>query len=162
MANKLKIPVKLSSKTDVFRLIRELESLEDKFSQKEHGNDSDNKKMPEISVVLEELCEVNGVDANNAKTRAALKNVMERLLEVAPTMHISFAARPEQDFLDKITSWFRQEVHPYSLLHIGIQPGIAAGCTLRTRSKYFDMSLKQHLAKNSGLLGTELRGGQSG
>jgi F0F1-type ATP synthase delta subunit len=67
-------------------------------------------------------------------------------------LHISFAAEPSTQALEKILVWFRANIHPQALLQVGLQPTIAAGCVLRTPNKVFDMSLRNHLIEQQKYL----------
>jgi F0F1-type ATP synthase delta subunit len=44
--------------------------------------------------------------------------------------------------------WLRKEIDPRIIIHVGLQPTIAAGIVLRTPNKQFDFSLRRHLYKN--------------
>ena len=67
-------------------------------------------------------------------------------------IHISFAADPSAAFTDKIVAWFRENIHPFVLIQVGLQPTIAAGCVVRTANHSFDFSLRQHFTKQRQLL----------
>jgi hypothetical protein len=67
-------------------------------------------------------------------------------------MHMSFSSEPSQLFLVKLVTWLRQEINPYTLVTVGLQPNIGAGCILRSLNKYFDLSLRQSLVEHKSKL----------
>jgi F0F1-type ATP synthase delta subunit len=71
-------------------------------------------------------------------------------------MHISFATDPSAAFVVQILGWFRREIHEHTLLVIGLQPSITAGCTLRTENKYFDFSMREQLMSSVPILANEI------
>jgi F0F1-type ATP synthase delta subunit len=70
---------------------------------------------------------------------------------------MSFAADPSASFSAKIVGWLRANIHPLSLLEIGLQPTIAAGCIVRTTNKVFDLSLRNRFSEHTELLLKSLR-----
>jgi hypothetical protein len=57
----------------------------------------------------------------------------------------------------KLTAWLRTNIHPTLLITVGLQPGIGAGCVVRTANKYFDLSLGKSFVKKRELLMQRLR-----
>lgn len=150
------IPLSVMTKSDVARLVRELEELEDTLRQANlHGKPG--STTVNISQSLRETAHVNNMELKSAAVRTDLRKKLTLLKKDAPIMHISFAASPKNEFLSKIAGWFRREVHPHALLEVGLQPSIAAGCVLRTTSKYFDFSLRKRMVDNRELLSKTLR-----
>ncbi len=49
-------------------------------------------------------------------------------------------------------TWLRQNIHPYVMVTVGVQPTIAAGCIVRSTNKYFDFSLRENFAGNRDIL----------
>lgn len=150
------IPLSVMTKTDVARLVRELDDLEDTLRQA-HLHQKPGSTKVSISQSLRETAHVNNCDLKTVAVRTQLRENLAALKKSAPIMHISFAASPKVDFLSTITGWFRREIHPHALLEVGLQPSIAAGCVLRTNSKYFDLSLRRRLLENDELLTKTLR-----
>jgi hypothetical protein len=88
-----------------------------------------------------------------AKTRTTGSPMqLPRLTRLLDLLHISFAAEPSTQALEKILIWFRTNIHAQALLQVGLQPTIAAGCVLRTNNKVFDMSLRENLSKQKPFL----------
>jgi F0F1-type ATP synthase delta subunit len=147
----LKLPITITTKQDLHRLIREIEALDNYINQNSiRGQKS--AALPRLTNTLEALLRDNSIEIMNDKTRAELRQKVGKLVNTAPVVHMSFAVEPSSFMTQKIVGWFRKEVHPAIMLHTGIQPSIAAGCVMRTTNKYFDFSLRQHLKASQGLL----------
>jgi hypothetical protein len=151
----ISLPPSLISRVDATRLGRELETMATALDQQVHRGD---KAEPvRLSQILEALAELNQLDLTTAQDRDRLAKFLKDLKKDAPTIHMSFAAEPPSLFTAKIINWLRDEVHPLMLLDIGLQPSIGAGCIIRTNSKYFDCSIRQHLIQNKLKLIESLR-----
>ncbi|HEX7368435.1 MAG TPA: hypothetical protein VF261_02155 [Candidatus Saccharimonadales bacterium] len=140
---------------DVSRLHRELEALDEYLRQASlrGGEDkADEVRLPKLSRSLDELAGLNKLDLLDEGQRDQAKQFLQALLKHAPVVHVSFAADPSSAFMDKIITWFRQNVHPRLLVRVGLQPTIAAGCVLRTPNHYYDFSLRQHFVHQKSLL----------
>ena len=148
----LRLPIAVISPVDVGRLERELTALDEFLSQSTIRKPGEPMSLPRTSRLLEQLAQDNTL---NLLTEADRKHLLQFLMElksIAPKVHISFAVDPSPAFLRKLISWLRREIHPLVLLTVGLQPGIAAGCIVRTPDKYFDFSLRQHLLDKRDIL----------
>jgi hypothetical protein len=105
-----------------------------------------------LSRLLDSVARENGYNLLEDKSRTELEGKLNDILGKAPLLHISFASEPSPRALEQILSWFRQNIHPQALLQVGLQPTIAAGCTLRTANKFFDMSMRDYLKQQEGYL----------
>ncbi|MBP7807118.1 hypothetical protein KA047_01335 [Candidatus Saccharibacteria bacterium] len=150
----LVLPASLYTRADVSRLVREVEDL----IASEHG---DKLRSGEASLQMSRLLQ-NVSDANvgddGPPTLQSLKQALTSVHQKAPVVHLSFAANPSPEFLERVISWFRTEVNPYVLLQIGLQPSIAAGCIIRTPSKYFDLTMRKRFSEKRPVLVEQLRG----
>jgi len=151
----LKLPVSIIGRQDLHRLTREVEALDNYIRQSRIRGQK--LTMPRMTASLERIVADNAYDVLDDKVRAQLLADVQLLLKDAPSIHISFALEPPAAMVQKIVSWFREQVHPAVMLQVGIQPTIAAGCVLRTPNKYFDFSLRQHLRNNQGKLSESIR-----
>lgn len=156
--NTLILPVTVCSPVDVRRLIRELENIDDFLHESTVRKPGTSTKMPRTSRLLDEVIQVNSINVLLEDGRYRLKDYLVLVNTKAPVVHMSFSADPSPLSLKRLVTWLRNEVHPYALLDVGLQPGIGAGCMVRTTNKYFDLSLKQHLEKQRDLLTEKLRG----
>ena len=157
-AEVLGLPLSLVSRVDAIRLARELEAISGTLEQEKLQH---HKTAPrQLSKILEAMVTGNRIDIDRVEDRNRLTAFLKELKTEAPTIHMSFAAEPSSLFTAKLITWLRSEVHPLILLDIGLQPSIAAGCIIRTSSKYFDCSMRQHLVQNKPKLFDLMRGAQ--
>ncbi len=148
------MPASLYTRADVSRLVREVEDL----IASEHG---DKLRSGEASLQMSRLLQMVS-DANvgddGPPTLQSLKQALTSVYQKAPVVHLSFAADPSPEFLERMVGWFRKEVNSYVLLQIGLQPSIAAGCIIRTPSKYFDLTMRKRFSEKRSVLIEQLRG----
>lgn len=149
-----KLPLSLVGRPDILRIIRELESLENEISQQ-----SVRKVAAKInySPSLATLVVENHIEMTDIEQRRALRQKLIDIKDKSPQVQISFAVEPPTAVVGKVLLWLRREIDTSILLSVGIQPGIAAGCVLKTTSKYFDFSLRRHLLDHSDVLVERLR-----
>jgi len=156
-SNSLALPLLVISPSDVSRLSRELEALDDYVHQASLRKGGEAVKLPRTSRMLDELATANNFNFLQAHDRKAAKAFLEHIRKESPVVTMSFAAEPSSAFLAKVITWLRQNIHPALLLRVGLQPTIAAGFTLRTTNKHFDFSLRKHFDEQRPLLLEKLR-----
>ncbi|QQS19968.1 hypothetical protein IPL85_00695 [Candidatus Saccharibacteria bacterium] len=150
------LPIGVVGMVDLGRLIRELERLESSLMS-ETIRTGTSVQLPKLSALLDQLAETNKLDLRDAHARSSLLEFLKLLRKDAPKIHMSFSADPSPVFLAKLISWLRTHIHPHVLIAVGLQPGIGAGCVLRTTNRYFDMSLSKSFAGSRELLMKRLR-----
>lgn len=148
----LQLPVGVVSRVDVGRLLRELEVLENFLKAAEVREPGTTLKLPKTSKLLEEMLEINQLNALHETDRSHLSSFLKNTRMKAPTIHISFSADPSAMVTKRLVTWLRQNIHPQLLLQVGLQPTIGAGAVIRTTNKYFDLSLRERLSKNKHIL----------
>lgn len=158
MEKQLALPDTVVSKTDLLRMLREVESVDDFFVQAKLRSSGSAMQPPRSSQQLEELAKSNGVNLLDEAQRKAFRQAIKAATDSAPVVHMSFASNPSSRFMAEIISWFRREVHPLTVVQIGLQPSIAAGCIVRTTNKYFDLSLRRHLVGQESKLIEQING----
>lgn len=147
------IPDTVFGPTEVRRLARELDALEEYLTQaKLRQSGKTQAALPRTSHLLETLAEENRLNLLKREDREHLAGFLRDLTKHAPVLHISFASDPSAAFTAKIVSWLRRHIHPHTLLRVGLQPTIVAGCTVRTNNKWFDFSLRHRFAESQKLL----------
>jgi len=151
------LPLGVVTVIDVSRLQRELQEIDEFMMQTALRESGRQPALPRSSHSLEEIAASNGLNLLQPADRKVLAQHLERLHSRAPTIHMSFAADPPATFLKRLITWLRHEIHPELLLQIGLQPSLAAGCVVRTSSKYFDFSLREHFEKQRQSLVDKLR-----
>ncbi|MFO0920070.1 MAG: hypothetical protein U0451_00150 [Candidatus Saccharimonadales bacterium] len=154
----LNLPISVTGRMDVGRLVREVEALDNFLEQASVRTPGTPMKMPKTSRMLDEMLEKNRINALAEEDRRRLLQFLITVRAKAPTIHMSFNADPSPQFTLKLTTWLRANVHPLLLLQVGKQPNIGAGCIVRTTNKYFDFSLKRHFDSQQALLMSKIRG----
>jgi len=114
--------------------------------------------LPKVSRLLDALVRENRIDLMQPPERKLVAEFLQQIATKAPSVHISFAADPSSEFTAKIVQWLRANVHPYTLLQLGLQPSIAAGCEVRTPNHVFDFSLRHRFFSQRTVLQNALRG----
>jgi hypothetical protein len=148
----LVLPVTVSSRSDVGRLLRDVEALDDFMHQTTIRSPGTSLKLPKSSRLLDELSSSNQLNMLRAEDRQRIKIFLTVVKAKAPVLHMSFSADPSPLFLERLMTYVRREIHPLALVHTGLQPTIGAGCILRTTNKYFDFSLRQRFLAQRELL----------
>jgi hypothetical protein len=145
------LPVMVATPTDLGRLIRELEVLDQQLLQ-DGIRGAQSSEMPRTSRLMEQTLRQNKINILDAHDRQLLLSFLETIKAKAPVLHMSFSADPPAPFLEKIMTWLRREIHPLVLISIGLQPNLGAGCIVRSTNKYFDLSLRQDFIRKRDLL----------
>ncbi len=151
------LPVGIVGLVDVGRLIRELEHIESLAQSDAIRSGADAFALPKLSPLMEQLAEQNKLDLTVTHQRQSALEFLKLVKKSAPRVHMSFSANPSSQFVGKLMFWLRQNIHPHLLVAIGLQPGIGAGCMLRTTNRFFDMSLSKSFASSRDLLMQRLR-----
>lgn len=153
----LVLPLLVISPSDVSRLARELDALNDYMHQAGLRKAGETVKLPRTSRLLDELATQNNLNFLQTDDREKAGAFLQQISEHSPVVTMSFAAEPSSAFLAKVITWLRQNIHTSLLLRVGLQPTIAAGFTLRTANKQFDFSLRKHFDEQRPLLIEKLR-----
>ncbi len=135
------------SKGDIGKCLREVEKINEYFHQ-EGLRGSKDRPLPTLGRVLESVAVANNLNLIHAEDRETLKHFLTRLKVKAPTVFMSFPSEASDDFIAKLLDWFRAEVHPYTIINVGLQPELAAGCTLRTTNKFYDFSFRNRFEQS--------------
>lgn len=149
-------PKQLISSVDLSRTIRELQALDESLRQTQLRKPGEPTKLSRSSLTLEDMARLNDVSLLDERQREQLIALLQALLEHSPRIHMSVAAEPSGQFVQNITAWMRQKIHPTILVEVGLQPTLAAGCMIRTTNKVFDMSLRNRLAESRSLLSEKI------
>jgi len=151
-AHQLKLPTLVFGIVEIRRLRRELEALEDFVSQANIREPGKQPQLPRTSRLLDALATENNMQLLQGEHRTYMMHFLQAIEDEAPNIHISFAVDPSSAFTLKIVTWLRDNIHPFALLEVGLQPTIAAGCIVRTTNKVFDFSLRERFTGSQDLL----------
>lgn len=139
----LTLPTTVVSPTDIARLTRETENLDEFFRQSEIRQGGKPQTAPRYSRLLDEVVVANKFNLLDQTDRQALLEHLRQLSETTPVLHISFSVDPPGPYVQKIVAWLRENIHKTALVRVGLQPNIGAGCVVRTTNKSFDFSLRR-------------------
>lgn len=156
--SEITLPIQVTSRAEVSRLLREIDQVDDFLQQSAIRKPGTALQLPKTSRLLDEMAASNKLNLLVKKDRLRLISFLTAIKSKAPVLHIGLGVDPAPVFVQKLLTWLRSEVHPVLLLHIGLQPSIGAGCTVRGNSAYFDLSLRQHFRDQRSLLIEQLRG----
>ena len=138
------LPVSVVSPTDIARLLREIESVDDFFRQTEiRAGGEPTGQMPQVSKLMDQVVSSNKLNLLQEQDRSWIESSLKATSQSAPVLHISFSVDPPGSHVQKIVQWLRENVEPSALVTVGLQPNIGAGCVVRTTNKIFDMSLRE-------------------
>ena len=143
------LPLSVITIIDLSRVGRELSNLDEFLLQSAIRTPGTPMSLPRLSKLLDDTAQINKLNLLEENDRKALINALSYIKDHGPRLHISFSAEPSAPFVTKIAEYIRNNISPLALLQIGLQPTIAAGCIIRTPSKQFDLSLRQHLRDNT-------------
>jgi hypothetical protein len=145
MENKklLVLPNAVISPTDIARMFREIESLDEFFRQSAIRTGGESQSIPRYSRILDEVVVVNNLNLLQSSDRELLQAALKDLSLHAPVLHISFSVDPPGPYVQKIVNWLRMNINGNVLVRVGLQPNIGAGCVVRTANKSFDFSLRR-------------------
>jgi F0F1-type ATP synthase delta subunit len=141
------LPVSIVSPTDIARLSREIENLDNNFREQAIRNPGTTNVMPQLSNLLGQLAADNQLNLLNDVDRSKVLQLLTLLHKSAPVMHISFSIDPPGAYVQKIVDWLRHNIHQHVLVTVGLQPNIGAGCVVRTNNKLFDFSLREYFSQ---------------
>ena len=153
---KITLPNDVVSPTDVYRLIRELDMLDDYFRQAEIRSGGTAQAPPRYSRLLDSAVTLNGVNLLDAQQRQNLLQIFKEISETSPVLHMSFSVDPPGAYVQKIVGWLRENLQSDILLRIGLQPSIGAGCVVRTTNHAYDFSLRKYFDSKRDYFGQKL------
>lgn len=148
----LQLPVSIISRSDLGRLFREVNALDNFLEAAAVREPGTSIKLPKTSRLLDEMVQVNKLNVLLEADRKRLQQFLESVRLEAPVLHMSFSADPSPLFAQRLITWLRQEMHPLVMLQIGLQPSIGAGTIVRTTNKYFDFSLRRRFYDSRDIL----------
>ncbi len=156
--HQLQIPYAVVTRADVGRLIGEAEAIDNFLRQAAIRQTGIPITLPKSSQIFDEIIALNKLNMLQENDRKILFQFLQAIHSKAPLLHMSFSSDPSPLFQQRLVTWIRQQMHPYLLLQIGLQPNIGAGCVVRSTNKFFDFSLRERFKSQRRLLITKLNG----
>lgn len=153
------LPASLIGRPDLSRLIREVEVVgNDLEAQKVRTESGEVVRQLAVSQALEDFLNQNKLETTDGQAMMTLKEQLEELKEHSPVIHMTFAGPAEPAFLQEIVTWLRREVHPHTLVSVGVQPSLVGGAYVRTPNRVHDFSIKSLLQGKREIIVHELEG----
>lgn len=110
-----------------------------------------------LSPTMQSLLRLNNVKLENANDLETLLKSLEQLRTTAPIVHLTFATLPNHTFAQQLTVWFRNQIHPQTLLRFVMKREIGGGMVLRAGSTIYDLSFRTQLLRHKDKI-TEIFG----
>ena len=152
------LPTNIVSKTDVSRLVKEFERIDNALTtaavrQKAGGGETE---RPAMSEQLASFLDKNAVNLENTTERTSFVKQLRLLKDKAPIVHMTFAVVADAESLQQLALWYRESIHPQTVIDVHIQPALVAGVYLRTPNHIHDLSLRAKLHGQHDALVQEL------
>lgn len=153
----LQLPMSIVGYSDVGHLLIEAENVDNFLRQAAIRETGTPMQLPRTSKLFQELIDINKLNLLEEADRTMLLNLLKAIRAKAPVIHMSFNNDPSPIFLQRLITWMRQQLHPFVLLQIGLNPSIGAGCMMRTTNRHFDFSLRHRFTEQRELLMYKLK-----
>lgn len=152
------LPSALVRKADLARLLREIETLDGELeAQKVRARGQEvSYRLPNLSQALGDFLDQNKLDITDDQGRMELVEQLRKLKDQAPIVHMTFATEADPESLGQLVAYMRKELHPQTLLSVGLQPGLVAGAYVRTPNHVHDFSVRAVLSKKRGVIAEDL------
>ncbi len=154
----LRLPVGVVTRADVGKLALETEAVDSFLRQVAIREAGTPMRLPKATRLFDEIVSINKLNMLQEVDRQRLLQFLQTIRTKAPVLHMSFSTDPSPLFQQRLITWMRQQMHPLVLLQIGMQPGIGAGCVVRSTNKYYDLSLRQRFTDKRMLLISKIQG----
>jgi F0F1-type ATP synthase delta subunit len=151
-------PKTLVTRVDLARMVREIESIDNDMAAQRARAKTEKAAVsaPATSKILAEFLEMNKLDIVDDHQRTALKDALRHFKDVAPIVHMVFASDPSPDVLHELTEYLRTNIHPQSLISVGLQPGLIGGVYIRTPNHVHDFSIRSLLKSKRDVMVRQL------
>lgn len=152
------LPAAVVRKADLARLLREIETLDSELEAQKVRSKGEkvSYRLPNISQGLGDFLDQNKLDITDDQGRMELVEHLRKLKDQAPIVHMTFATEADPESLEKLVAYMRQELHPQTLLSVGLQPSLVAGAYVRTPNHVHDFSVRAMLKEKRGVIAQDL------
>jgi inhibitor of KinA sporulation pathway (predicted exonuclease) len=154
------LPAALTGRADLARLVREIESVDGELeAQKVRAKGQKVAyRLPNMSRALSDFLDQNKLDVTDDQGRMELVEQLRKLKDHAPVVHMTFACDADPDSLQQLVTYMRRELHPCTLVSVGLQPRLVAGAYMRTPNHVHDFSVRKQLASKRDVITNDLEG----
>ena len=135
------LPSSVATGRDLSHLVAELERIDnEKTAAAVHDNgENADVTIPEF---VWDFLNANEFSLDNTNDRSEMIKQLRLLKRKAPVVHMAFATEADSGSLSELVRWFRDSVHPQTILVVGFQPALVAGAYIRTPNHIYDLSLR--------------------
>jgi hypothetical protein len=120
-------------------LRRYIGARQDASRRSDHGASSQLTLSAQLSSLLESSGDI---------TAQQLLEELEAVLKNAPTVHIITGGPAGNQLKHQITAWFRDNIHPSTLVDFAFRHDLGGGVVVRAGSRIYDFSLKRRIMDN--------------
>jgi len=148
-------PPALVTRADLARLVREVEAVDNEFEAQKarnHATGQAGYRTPTMSRSLADFLDINKLDIMQDQGRMLLKEQLRALKDKAPVIHMTFAVEADPMSLAQLVTYLRTEIHPQTLLSVGLQPSLVGGAYMRTPNHVHDFSMRELLASKRSVI----------
>ena len=152
------LPPSLVTKTDIARLMREFEALDNALTATtvHEKIGADGGEAPAQSPQLSAFLDANPVNLEDSGARSDYIKKLRALKNDVHVMNMTFAVVADPESLQQLAAWTRENINPCIVIDAHLQPAIVAGLYLRSQNKVFDFSVRNALKSKQGELKQEL------
>lgn len=147
---KLQLPVDVYSPDQVGLLVQELRALlgkrRDLIAQARITGRAD--PFPSLSSTLETLLKTSTIIPDDLSSLEELIKQLEDLRVAAPMVHLTLAAMPNRTLIRQLTVWFRDQIHPNTLLTFVMRRDVGGGVIVRAGSSIYDFSFRGQILRH--------------
>jgi hypothetical protein len=101
--------------------------------------------LPHASALLLGAFHEASVSPSEQEAVEKLQKQLELIRDKAPAVHLMMAALPDRNLKRKLTEWFRDEIHPYTLLTFATRADIGGGVIIQAGSRIYNYSFRQQI-----------------
>lgn len=110
-----------------------------------------------LSPELEQLLTLNKITVDDANALDELGKQIQATLDKAPAVHVMLAAMPGRAIRRQLTTWFRTQVNPFTLITFAARSDLGGGAIVQAGSHLYDLSFRRTILDNKKRL-TEIAG----
>jgi hypothetical protein len=160
-ALELQLPISVTGRMQLSRLVRELEDIENDIESQKARDRKAQLRIPAMSQGLADCVELNKVDILEGTARMGLKRQLAYAKDKAPNIHFTFAVEADPRSLQQLAAYVRKEIHPQALISVGLQPALVGGAYVRTPNHIHDFSLRALLKGKRDVITQALSNGMN-
>lgn len=152
------LPLSVLSRRDVSHLAGELEQIDNEVTTARVRAKTGVNQVPQVTLSqpLIDFLMLNQFEIKTERARAELIKHLHILKENVPVMHLTFATTADQESIRELTAWLRSEIHPQSVIEVGLQPSLIAGVCVRTPNRVHDFSMRAVLQSGRAVIKKDL------